>query len=171
MFWSWFDVLGAALPPPPRWHLFQHKGLQWWTKPLWWKNTFSLWLLSQMSIHVRFLLYCKLQFFGSLFHKHHSIVYTLHKSVLNSVCFIKTLIFEEAKWWAIFAWVKERVSCVYGWVYEGGVCENCVPSNLAVIAKLIRSDCFFHQQTWCFISLFSLCLTFFAWISVFSWWN
>lgn len=38
---------------------------------------------------------------------------------------------------------RESEWCV--WLYDRDVCESCVPYNLAVTAKLIRSDCFFHQ--------------------------
>lgn len=48
---------------------------------------------------------------------------------------------------------------------------SCVPCNWAVIAKLIRSDCFFGQWAWYFSSWCSFALNFFAWISIFSWWN
>lgn len=38
---------------------------------------------------------------------------------------------------------SERAVCVCSCVTV--VCETCVPYNRAVIAKLIRSDCFFDQ--------------------------
>lgn len=45
---------------------------------------------------------------------------------------------------------SERAVCVCSCVLVG--CENCVPYNQAMIAKLIRSDCFFDQCAWCFPS-------------------
>lgn len=78
-----------------------------------------------------------------------------------SLNFVKILIFEEAKWWIIFPWAKKRESCVCVWLYDRGVCENCVPYNLVVTAKLIRSDCFFHQWAWYLLSWFSLVFIYF----------
>lgn len=161
--------------PPPRWHLFQHKGLRWWTKPPWWKSTFSLWLLLQMSIHVRdFFPYWKLQVFSSLFHKFCRLVRVVDKwdSEGCGIHFeVWVVIFEEAKWWQTLAWAKvsELSVCVCSCVVI--VWESCVLYNWAVIAELIRSDCFFDQWAWCFPSWPSLHSLFFAWISIFSWWN
>lgn len=131
--------------PPPRWHLFQHKGLQWWTKPLWWKNTFSLWLLLQMSIHVRY--------FFSVERYNSSVVCFRNIAVLFRQLVNAYWIHFEFCWSFDFWRSKvmsntrmsrsERAVCVWSCVLVG--CENCVPYNWAVIAKLIRSDCFFDQ--------------------------
>lgn len=157
---------------PPRWHLFQHKGRRWWTKPLWWKNTFSLWLLWRMSIHVR-------HFFSTESYSSSRTCFTniviLFRQLIN-VCWI------QFKFRLSFNFLKKQndekylhepkwARCVCVCRREAVGCESCVPCNWAVIAKLIRSDCFFGQWAWYFSSWCSFALNFFAWISIFSWWN
>lgn len=116
--------------PAPRWHLFQHKGLPWWTKPLWWKNTFSLWLLLQMSIHVRdfFLIEnysSSVVCFTSVLDLFRQLISEAVKSVNFTLKFVWVLIFEEAKWWETLSWAEVSELCVCAivwWLFERTVC-------------------------------------------------
>lgn len=52
--WTWQFRLEKETNSEERWRLLQPRGPPWSTKPLWWRNTFSLWQLSRMWIHVSF---------------------------------------------------------------------------------------------------------------------
>lgn len=121
--------------------------------------------LTDVNTRKRLFPHWKLQLFGSLFHKCFGLVQAVDKWG-SEVCQFHFEICLGFDFWRskmmrnTLVSRSERAVCVCNCVVV--VWENCVSYNWAVIAKLIRSDCFFDQWAWCFPSWPSFALTFFC---------